>query len=67
MRHKHEQLDHLRALVGRLSPRERQVFERVVRGKTNKQTAREIGATERTIKAPRHRVMENRRLEIEQV
>ena len=58
MRDKHEQLDQLRALVSHLSPRERQVFERVVRGKMNKEIARELGATERTIKAHRHRVME---------
>ena len=58
MREKHEQLDHLRALVSRLSPRERQVFDRVVRGKMNKEIARELGATERTIKAHRHHVME---------
>jgi RNA polymerase sigma factor (sigma-70 family) len=58
MRDKHEQLDHLRALVSHLSPRERQVFERVVRGKMNKEIARELGATERTINAHRHRVME---------
>ena len=31
MREKHEQLDVLRALVSHLTPRERQVFERVVR------------------------------------
>jgi RNA polymerase sigma factor (sigma-70 family) len=58
MRDKHEQLDHLRALVSKLSPRERQVFERVVRGKMNKEIARDLGATERTIKAHRHNVME---------
>ena len=58
MREKHEQLDGLRTLVGRLSPRERQVFERVVRGKMNKEIARELGSTERTIKAHRQRVME---------
>jgi FixJ family two-component response regulator len=58
IRGKHEQLEHLRALVGRLSPRERQVFERVVRGKMNKEIAREIGSTERTIKAHRHNLME---------
>jgi RNA polymerase sigma factor (sigma-70 family) len=57
-RDKHEQLDDLRKLVGHLSPRERQVFERVVRGKMNKEIARELGTTERTIKAHRHRVME---------
>jgi RNA polymerase sigma factor (sigma-70 family) len=58
MRDKHEQLDVLRTLVSHLSPRERQVFERVVRGKMNKEIARELGTTERTIKAHRHRVME---------
>jgi FixJ family two-component response regulator len=54
MQEKHEQLDTLGILVGRLSPRERQVFDRVVRGKMNKEIARELGATERTIKAHRH-------------
>ena len=58
MRDKHEQLDVLRTLVSHLSPRERQVFERVVRGKMNKEIARELGTTERTIKAHRHNVME---------
>ena len=58
MREKNEQLDVLRTLAGRLSPRERQVFERVARGKMNKEIARELGSTERTIKAHRHRVME---------
>ena len=41
-----------------LSPRERQVFEGVVRGKMNKEIARELGTTERTIKAHRQQVME---------
>ena len=41
-----------------MTPRERQVFELIVRGKTNKQIARALGWTERTIKAHRHRVME---------
>ena len=58
MREKHEQLDILRTMISRLSPRERQVFERVVRGKMNKEIARELGTTERTIKAHRRRVME---------
>ena len=48
----------LRSLVARLTPRERQVFELVVRGKMNKQIAFELGATERTIKAHRQKVME---------
>jgi FixJ family two-component response regulator len=41
-----------------LTPREREVFELVVRGDSNKQAARALGCTERTIKAHRHRVME---------
>jgi FixJ family two-component response regulator len=41
-----------------LTPRERQVFELIVRGKQNKQIANALGCTERTIKAHRHRVME---------
>ena len=50
LREKHEQLDLLSTLLRRLSPRERQVFERVVRGKMNEEIARELGSTERTIK-----------------
>jgi FixJ family two-component response regulator len=53
-----EKLDALRAQLARLTPRETQVFELVVRGKINKQIAQQLGATERTIKAHRHRVME---------
>jgi FixJ family two-component response regulator len=45
-------------LVSRLTLRERQVFERVVRGALNKQIAVELGATERTIKAHRQHLME---------
>jgi RNA polymerase sigma factor (sigma-70 family) len=44
--------------VESLTPRERQVFERIVRGKQNKQIANELGSTQRTIKAHRRRVME---------
>ena len=51
-------LDMVRAHIASLTPRERQVFELVIRGNTNKQVARELGGTERTIKAHRHRVME---------
>jgi FixJ family two-component response regulator len=53
-----DKLDNVRARLGRLTPRERQVFELVVGGNTNKQIGRALGATERTIKAHRHRVME---------
>lgn len=51
-------LDTVRAHIATLTPRERQVFELVIRGKTNKQIANTLGGTERTIKAHRHRVME---------
>ena len=51
-------LDVVRAHVAKLTPREREVFELVIRGKTNKQIANVLGATERTIKAHRHQVME---------
>ena len=51
-------LDAIRSHLASLTPRERQVFERVVRGRTNKHVALDLGTTERTIKAHRHRVME---------
>jgi FixJ family two-component response regulator len=44
--------------IAALTPRERQVFDFVVRGATNKHAARAIGCTERTIKAHRRRVMQ---------
>jgi RNA polymerase sigma factor (sigma-70 family) len=51
-------LDIVRAHIAALTPREHEVFELVVRGKTNKEAAKALGATERTIEAHRHRVME---------
>jgi RNA polymerase sigma factor (sigma-70 family) len=51
-------LDVVRAHITALTPRERQVFELVIRGKTNKQVANALGSTERTVKAHRQRVME---------
>jgi FixJ family two-component response regulator len=48
----------VRGHIGKLTPRERQVFERIVRGQTNKQVANALGTTVRTIKAHRQRVME---------
>ncbi len=47
-----------RTNAAKLTPRERDVFERVVEGKLNKQIANEFGSTVRTIKAHRQRVME---------
>jgi RNA polymerase sigma factor (sigma-70 family) len=51
-------LEGVNALFARLTPRERQVLELIVRGQTNKHVARELGPTERTVKAHRQRVME---------
>ena len=52
------ELNSLRGLAATLTPRERQVFNLIVRGKINKQIAHELGTTERTVKAHRHQVME---------
>lgn len=41
-----------------LTPREREVFERVTAGKLNKEIAAELGTAERTVKAHRANVME---------
>ena len=51
-------LDAVRSRIGKLTPREREVFELVTRGKLNKQIANSLGLHVRTIKAHRHRVME---------
>lgn len=51
-------LNSLRARIATLTPRERQVFDLVTRGKTNKLMGFELGVTERTIKAHRQSVME---------
>jgi RNA polymerase sigma factor (sigma-70 family) len=56
-------LNTFRELLARLTPRERQVFDRVVQGKINKQIAHQLGATERTIKAHRQRVMEKMKVQ----
>ena len=53
-----EQIEFLQARVGKLTPRERKVFELVARGQINKQIAFTLGTTERTIKAHRQKVMQ---------
>lgn len=55
-----EQRAHRQELLARfetLTPREREVLERVVRGKLNKQIAGDLAASERTIKAHRANIM----------
>jgi FixJ family two-component response regulator len=61
VRGERHRIEEMQALVAALTPRERQVFDLVVRGKLNKQIAHELGTTERTIKAHRHQVMEKMR------
>ena len=47
----------LRALFATLTPREREVFDRVVSGRLNKQIADELHTSERTVKAQRALLM----------
>jgi FixJ family two-component response regulator len=58
VRGKKRRMEAVRAHIATLTPRERQVFDLIVRGKINKQIAHELGTTERTIKAHRQQVME---------
>jgi RNA polymerase sigma factor (sigma-70 family) len=48
----------IRALLDRLTPREREVLELVILGKLNKQIAAELGTSEKTVKVHRGRVMQ---------
>lgn len=57
-RSQRSKLDTILALLATLTPRERQVFDLIVRGKINKQVASELGTTARTVKAHRHEVMQ---------
>lgn len=52
------EIEDIRTRVETLTPREREVMERVVTGKMNKQIAHELGTVEKTIKVHRSRVME---------
>jgi FixJ family two-component response regulator len=54
----HEELAVLRNRFGRLTPREQEVMRLVVTGMLNKQIAGELGASEKTIKVHRGRVMQ---------
>jgi len=57
-RARREWLKEARSQLATLTPRELEVFAYVVRGKMNKQAAHDLGITERTIKAHRHRIFE---------
>ena len=60
-RHAHAQraaTEELHKRYSALTPRERDVMAHVVAGRLNKQIGRELGMSEPTVKAHRHRVME---------
>ncbi|MEI6002536.1 response regulator transcription factor [Paraburkholderia bengalensis] len=59
------QLEALRIRASRLTPREREVMDLVVRGRLNKVIASELGTTEKTIKA--HRAMVMRKMQVRSV
>lgn len=59
----HQELRVLRERYDTLSPREKEVMALVVSGRMNKQTAAELGITERTIKAHRAQIMTKMQLE----
>ena len=52
------ELDAIRSRVATLSPRERQVFERVAAGQANKSVALDLGVSERTVEIHRRHVMQ---------
>ena len=65
LQHQREEARHTRALLDRLTNREREVCELVARGLLNKQIAFELGTSEKTVKVHRGRVM--RKLEVDSV
>jgi FixJ family two-component response regulator len=52
------EIDAIRLRLTKLTPREREVFALVVKGRLNKQVASELGTVEKTVKVHRARVME---------
>ena len=52
-----DEADRLRARFASLTPREREVFDRVVAGRLNKQIADELSVADRTVKAERAKLM----------
>ena len=58
LRKAQEELARIERRVASLTPREREVLERVVEGRLNKQIAAELGTVEKTIKVHRASVMQ---------
>ena len=57
MRELDRKIDDMRSRLALLTPRERDVFALLVRGKPHKQLAYEAGISERTVKMHRHSIM----------
>ncbi len=57
LRQAHDELTQIEERLATLSPREREVLERVVAGRLNKQIAAELGTVEKTIKVHRANAM----------
>ena len=58
LRDQRRTLGGIRVRLAKLTPRERQVFDLIVRGNTNKAAGRALDCTDRTVKAHRLKVME---------
>ena len=53
-----DRISFIRTLFAQLTPRERQVFDLLVRGKPHKQISHDLGISERTVKLHRHQLVE---------
>ena len=63
LRQEQTEVSEIRARLSTLTPREREVLEFVVKGKLNKQIARDLGTVEQTVKIHRARVMQKMRVQ----
>jgi RNA polymerase sigma factor (sigma-70 family) len=62
MREQDKRILALQSLFAKLTPREREVFALLVRGKPHKQIAYELGISDRTVKLHRHQIVQKLRV-----